>query len=72
VRVGRHEPGRGAWLCDDSGCFDLAVRRRALARALRTDLTESDVSRLRVRLYGEPDRRHEANDQQNHQHNKQR
>ena len=53
VRVGRNEPGRGAWLCDDSGCFDLAVRRRALERALRTTLTEADVSRLRVRLYGE-------------------
>ena len=52
MRVGRHEPGRGAWLCDDSRCFDLAVKRRALGRALHTELTEAEVSGLRVRLYG--------------------
>ena len=52
MEVGRHEPGRGAWLCDDSGCFDLAIRRRALGRALRTELTEEEVEKLRVRLYG--------------------
>lgn len=28
-------PGRGAWVHPDSGCLDLAVRRRAFARALR-------------------------------------
>jgi len=52
VEVGRNEPGRGAWLCDDSSCFDLAIRRRALGRALRTELTEEEVEKLRVRLYG--------------------
>ena len=52
MRVGRNEPGRGAWLCVDSACFDLAVRRRALAKALRTELTDEEVSKLRVRLYG--------------------
>jgi uncharacterized protein len=30
-------PGRGAWLCRDERCVDLAVRRGALARALRSD-----------------------------------
>jgi hypothetical protein len=29
-------PGRGAYLCRDAGCFDLAGRRKALAHALRT------------------------------------
>ena len=29
-------PGRGAYLCRDGACFDLAGRRKALAHALRT------------------------------------
>ncbi|MFP3713589.1 YlxR family protein [Puerhibacterium sp. TATVAM-FAB25] len=29
-------PGRGAWLHPDRACLDLAVRRRAVPRALRT------------------------------------
>jgi uncharacterized protein len=29
-------PGRGAYLCRDAGCFDLAGRRKALAHALGT------------------------------------
>lgn len=28
------QPGRGAYLCRDTACFDLAGRRRALAHAL--------------------------------------
>jgi len=39
--AGRHLPGRGAWLCRNPGCADLALRRGALARALRMD--RSDV-----------------------------
>lgn len=31
----RRLPGRGAWLHDDPACRDLAVRRKALERALR-------------------------------------
>ena len=50
VRVVRHpdgtiaidstgrQPGRGAYLCRDAGCFDLAGRRRALAHALKTQI----------------------------------
>ncbi len=53
VRVGRDEPGRGAWLCADrAGCLDLAVRRRAIERALRIELSEEELTTLRVRLYG--------------------
>ena len=37
-------PGRGAWVHPATACLDLAVRRRAVPRALRTtaplDLTE--------------------------------
>ena len=36
---GRHLPGRGAWLCHDPACAGLAVRKGALARALRMDRT---------------------------------
>lgn len=32
---GRYAPGRGAWLCPASTCWDLAVKRRAWSRALR-------------------------------------
>jgi predicted RNA-binding protein YlxR (DUF448 family) len=49
--VGRHRPGRGAWLCAGSpACFESAVRRRALARALRTELSTADIEELRGRL----------------------
>jgi len=46
-------PGRGAWLCAGSEtCFDLAVRRRALTRNLRTEIRDDEVGRLRATLYG--------------------
>jgi hypothetical protein len=51
LAVGRHEPGRGAWLCASPGCFDLAVRRRALGRALRTAVTEDQVALVRGKLF---------------------
>ena len=51
VRVGRHVPGRGAWLCAGATkCFEEAVRRRAVNRALRTELSDTDLEALRVRL----------------------
>jgi predicted RNA-binding protein YlxR (DUF448 family) len=31
-------PGRGAYLCRDAGCFDLAGRRKSLAHALGTPI----------------------------------
>jgi hypothetical protein len=34
--AGGREPGRGAYLFRDAGCFDLAGRRKALAHALGT------------------------------------
>jgi len=36
VDVARRMPGRGAWLHPDPHCLELAVRRRAFGRALRT------------------------------------
>ncbi len=41
--------GRGAWLHPDPACLDLAVRRRALARALRLD-TAPDVTAVRAEI----------------------
>jgi predicted RNA-binding protein YlxR (DUF448 family) len=45
-------PGRGAWLCASTtaGCFELAVGRRALERALRTRLSAADLASLRAKL----------------------
>jgi predicted RNA-binding protein YlxR (DUF448 family) len=45
--------GRGAWLHPDPACLDLAVRRRALTRALRAEVSP-DVTAVRVEL----ERRH--------------
>ena len=35
-------PGRGAYLCPDPACTELAVRRNGLARAFRAPATFSD------------------------------
>ncbi|WP_461024782.1 DUF448 domain-containing protein [Thalassiella azotivora] len=45
----RRLPGRGAWLHPDPVCLDLAERRRALARALRTG-TAVDAGPVRAHL----------------------
>ena len=41
--------GRGAWLHPDPACLDLAVRRRALTRALRAEVSP-DVTAVRAEL----------------------
>jgi hypothetical protein len=50
--VGRHEPGRGAWLCavTTRDCYELAVRRRAFGRALRTEVTGDQLALVRGKL----------------------
>ena len=56
----RRLDGRGAYLCPDAACWDLALRRGALQRALQkplpaeiTDTLEhADVAALRVDLAG--------------------
>jgi len=45
--------GRGAWLCappDGLACFDQAVRRGALDKALRTNVSGADVEAARAKL----------------------
>lgn len=32
-------PGRGAYLCRSAGCWELAMRRKAFARAFRQPVT---------------------------------
>lgn len=39
--------GRGAYLCDQSGCWDRAVSTDVLNRALRMTLTTEDRERLK-------------------------
>lgn len=52
----RRMPGRGAWLHPDQRCLELAVRRRALGRALRsagplgTEVVEHAVTRLAAQV----------------------
>jgi predicted RNA-binding protein YlxR (DUF448 family) len=48
-------PGRGAWLCAPPRvveCLDAALRRGALARALRVEVPDATAARLRARLEG--------------------
>ena len=47
VRIGRQEPGRGAWLCRGSPtCFERAVRTKAFDRALRCRTGEDEITGL--------------------------
>lgn len=39
--------GRGAYLCADPDCFEMARRRRRLDSALRVSLRDDDYTRLR-------------------------
>ncbi|HLG01495.1 MAG TPA: YlxR family protein [Acidimicrobiia bacterium] len=50
--AGRHEAGRGAWLCQGSPeCFEFAVRRRAFARVFRGGVAPGAIDALRERLF---------------------
>jgi len=42
-------PGRGAWVCS-TRCFDRALRRSVLARALRTEIAADEAARLRATI----------------------
>jgi uncharacterized protein len=49
----RHGSGRGAWLCaGDLGCLDRAIRSRAFARALRTEISSSSLDAIERRWRG--------------------
>ena len=40
--------GRGAYVHATLACFEAAIRKRKIASALRTNLDEDDISRLRA------------------------
>ncbi len=44
----RRLPGRGAYVHARRACWEAAFKRKAFARALRTELTPADVERLRA------------------------
>jgi len=51
LAVGRDLPGRGAWLCAGSlSCLEVAARRRAFDRALRTTVDPAAVEELGTML----------------------
>jgi predicted RNA-binding protein YlxR (DUF448 family) len=50
LATGRNQPGRGAWVCSVE-CFETASKKDALARALRTTVTSTDVAHLRATLF---------------------
>jgi len=54
VRVDRAQraPGRGAYLHADAACCEAALKRGALARALRTALSPEEASTLRTDIEG--------------------
>lgn len=39
--------GRGAYLCPQSACWEQALKKDRLARALRTTISSSEIERLR-------------------------
>jgi hypothetical protein len=51
VAVGSTAQGRGAWVCS-AECFETAVQRDALVKALRRKLTSAEVERVRATLFG--------------------
>jgi len=51
VAVGSTAPGRGAWVCSPE-CFETAVQRDALVKALRRKLTSAEVEQVRATLFG--------------------
>ena len=43
-------PGRGAYLCPNEACLEKAVKSRALARALETEITPEIYETLRRQM----------------------
>jgi len=43
-------PGRGAYIHRDAGCVGAALRKGGLARALRTELAQEELARLRTEI----------------------
>jgi uncharacterized protein len=50
----RRLPGRGAYLCPDRKCAELAMKRRALPRRLRVPAEAAEGLEARLRVEQEP------------------
>ncbi|MEL7156267.1 MAG: DUF448 domain-containing protein [Actinomycetota bacterium] len=52
LQIGRHQPGRGAWLCTEQlvACFDQATAARRWSRALRSTVSPPATTLMRNRL----------------------
>jgi predicted RNA-binding protein YlxR (DUF448 family) len=47
LRAGRTLPGRGAWICtSELACWETAIRRGALGKALRGSVDPDEVQRV--------------------------
>ncbi|HEX2999838.1 MAG TPA: YlxR family protein [Armatimonadota bacterium] len=46
------KPGRGAYLCPDRACLEQAIRKKRLARTLRTAVPEEVLSQVEQWLDG--------------------
>ena len=42
--------GRGAYICNDKKCFELAIKKNAFNRALETKIEDSVYEKLKERL----------------------
>ncbi|OJV64652.1 MAG: nucleic acid-binding protein [Clostridiales bacterium 38-18] len=42
--------GRGAYICNDKACFDLAIKKNAFNRALETKIDDEVFEKLKERL----------------------
>ena len=49
LQVGRTAPGRGAWVCTPE-CFEVAVKRKALERALRAEVSSTELEAVRATI----------------------
>ena len=43
-------PGRGAYLHEEKDCWEKALKRGALARALKTELTPAEIEALKAHM----------------------
>ncbi|MEX2105034.1 MAG: YlxR family protein [Bacilli bacterium] len=44
--------GRGAYLCNNEGCFQLSIKKKALSRALSVEISEDVYNQLAARFAG--------------------
>ncbi|MGD9705419.1 MAG: YlxR family protein [Acidimicrobiia bacterium] len=52
VVLSRTAPGRGAWLCPSTACFEAATKRRSFERAFRRSVSPRALGELRSTFEG--------------------